>query len=49
MIMLIAPGVCYAKLTWKDEPRSKLTYAALAMAFFGTVMVPIGIAVSFLK
>ena len=49
LIMLIAPGVCYAKLTWKDEPRPQLTYAAVAMAIFGTVMVPIGIAVSFIK
>ena len=49
LIMLIAPGLCYARLTWGETPRRPLTYAAAAIAAFGLVMVPLGIVTSFLK
>ena len=49
LIMLIAPGLCYARLTWQEQPRRPLTYAAVAVAAFGVLMVPTGIVVSFAK
>ena len=49
LIMLIAPGLCYARQTWHENPRRPLTYVAVAMAAFGMLMVPIGVVVSFIK
>ena len=49
LIMLIAPGLCYWRLTSSESPRRPLTYAALFMAIFGLIMVPIGIVTSFVK
>ena len=49
LIMLIAPGLCYARLTWNETPRRPLTYVAFVIAIFGAIMVPLGITVSFLK
>ena len=49
LIMLVAPGLCYARLTWNDSPRPPLAYLAAAIAAFGVAMVPLGIVTSFLK
>jgi amino acid permease len=48
LIMLVAPGLCYYRLTRK-EPRRILTSLALVVAGFGLVMIPVGVVISFLK
>ena len=48
ILMFITPGLCYYRLHRDVSPRPPLCSVALGMALLGALLVPLGIAVTFL-